>query len=58
MYKLRNKDLVKLTIRVNESDLVKFKKLCQINGLSCNNQINVYIRQALYLNRKFFENEN
>lgn len=58
MYKSRNKDLVKLTIRVNESDLVKFKKLCCINGVSCNNQINVYIRQALYFNRKLFENEN
>ena len=58
MYKPRNKDLVKLTIRVNENDLIKFKKLCQINGISCNNQINVYIRQALYFNRKLLENEN
>ena len=58
MYKPRNKDFVKLTIRVNENDLIKFKKLCQINGISCNNQINIYIRQALYFNRNLFDNEN
>lgn len=57
-YKSRSDDFTKLTIRVNNDDLFKFKKLCQIFGISANNQINMFIRSAIYQNRNLFENEN
>lgn len=57
-YKSRSDDFTKLTIRVNNNDLFKFKKLCSISGISCNNQINIFIRQALYQNRNIFDDEN
>lgn len=57
-YKSRSNNYTKLTIRVNNDDLIKFKKLCQIFGISANNQINMFIRSAIYQNRNLFENEN
>lgn len=57
-YKSRSEDFTKLTIRVNNDDLFKFKKLCQIFGISANNQINIFIRSAIYQNRSLFDDEN
>lgn len=57
-YKNRSDDYTKLTIRVDNKDLFKFKKLCQIFGISANNQINIFIKTAIYQNRQLFEDEN
>lgn len=54
-YKPRCNDFTKLTIRVNNDDLFKFKKLCSIFGISANNQINMFIRQAIFQNRHLFD---
>ena len=51
-------DYTKLTIRVNNDDLFKFKKICSVSGISANNQINILIRQYLHQNRTFFDDEN
>ena len=56
-YKNREKDFTKLTIRVDNEDLFKFKKLCSIFGISANNQINILIRQTIYQNRNIFDQE-
>lgn len=55
MYKDRNEDLVKLTIRLDRSYYDKFKKLCSIGGVSVNNHINFLIRQNIYANRSIFD---
>lgn len=57
-YKAKSDNFTKLTIRVNNEDLFKFKKLCQVFGISANNQINILIRQTIYQNRNIFDNEN
>lgn len=57
-YKNRSDDFTKLTIRVNNEDLFKFKKLCKIFGISANNQINILIRQTIYQNRNIFDQDN
>ena len=56
-YKNREKEFTKLTIRVDNDDLFKFKKLCAISGLSANNQINILIRQTIYQNRNIFDQD-
>ena len=56
-YKNREKEFTKLTIRVDNDDLFKFKKLCSIFGISANNQINILIRQTIYQNRNIFDQE-
>ena len=56
-YKNREKEFTKLTIRVDNEDLFKFKKLCSIFGISANNQINILIRQTIYQNRNIFDQE-
>lgn len=56
-YKSRSEDFTKLTIRVNNEELFKFKKLCQVFGISANNQINILIRQTIYQNRNLFDQE-
>lgn len=56
-YKNREKEFTKLTIRVDNEDLFKFKKLCSIFGISANNQINILIRQTIYQNRNIFNQE-
>lgn len=57
-YKNREKEFTKLTIRVDNEDLFKFKKLCSIFGISANNQINILIRQTIYQNRNIFDQED
>lgn len=56
-YKNREKEFTKLTIRVDNDDLFKFKKLCSVFGISANNQINILIRQAIYQNRNIFNQD-
>ena len=56
-YKSRAEEFTKLTIRVNNDDLFKFKKLCNISGISANNQINILIRQTIYQNRSIFDQD-
>lgn len=56
-YKSRSEEFTKLTIRVNNDELFKFKKLCKISGISANNQINILIRQLIYQNRSIFDDE-
>lgn len=57
-YKNREKEFTKLTIRVDNDDLFKFKKLCSVFGISANNQINILIRQTIYKNRNIFDQDN
>lgn len=57
-YKSRSEDFTKLTIRVDNKDLFRFKKLCKIFGISANNQINIFIKTAIYQNRQLFDDEN
>ena len=57
-YSNRKKEFIKLTIRVETEELSNFKKVCEIMGLSANNQINILIRQFLYENKRFFDNNN
>lgn len=57
-YKNREKEFTKLTIRVDNDDLFKFKKLCSVFGISANNQINILIRQTIYQNRNIFDQDN
>ena len=57
IYKARADEFTKLTIRVNNDDLFKFKKLCSIGGISANNQINILIRQEIYKNRQIFDQD-
>lgn len=56
-YKNREKEFTKLTIRVDNEDLFKFKKLCSVFGISANNQINILIRQTIYQNRNIFDQD-
>lgn len=58
MYAKHKKEFVKLTIRCDTDDLDRFKHICKIMGLSANNQINILIRQFLYENKRFFDNNN
>lgn len=57
-YSNRKKEFIKLTIRVESEELSNFKKVCEIMGLSANNEINILIRQFLYENMRFFDNKN
>ena len=57
-YSNRKKEFIKLTIRVESEELANFKKVCEIMGLSANNEINILIRQFLYENSRFFDNKN
>lgn len=57
-YSNRKKEFVKLTIRVETKELDDFKLICSIKGLSANNQINIMIREFLFENKRFLDNEN
>lgn len=57
MYYKNKNNFVKLTIRVDEDELNKFKKLCSISKLSANNQINILIREYIH-NKKYLLEEN
>ena len=57
-YSNRKKEFIKLTIRVESEELSNFKKVCEIMGLSANNEINILIRQFLFENSRFFDNKN
>lgn len=56
--KHNKKEFVKLTIRIDQEELDKFKEVCQIYGLSANNQINILIRQFLHEKKYLFENHS
>lgn len=49
--KHNKKEFVKLTIRCDKEDLDKFKHICEISGLSANNQINIFIRKYIFENQ-------
>lgn len=53
MYKKKG-EIVKLTIRIDTKQLDDFKKICQVRGLSANNQINIMIKEFNYFNRNYF----
>ena len=57
-YKNRNYEFVKLTIRIDASELEKLKKIAYNRGISANNQINFLIRDFLHQNRNYFDNES
>lgn len=57
MYYKNKNNFVKLTIRVDEEELNKFKELCSISKLSANNQINILIREYIH-NKKYLLEEN
>lgn len=54
-YGKRKKDFVKFTIRIDADELEKFKKICEIFGLSGNNQITILIREFNFKNRNLTE---
>lgn len=56
MYKKKG-EFVKLTIRIDTSELEKFKDICKVRGLSANNQINIMIREFNYFNKNYFIGE-
>lgn len=53
MYKKKG-EFVKLTIRIDTEELKKFKKVCEVRGMSANNQINVMIKEFNYFNKNYF----
>ena len=57
MYYKNKNNFVKLTIRIDEEELNKFKELCSISKLSANNQINILIREYIH-NKKYLLEEN
>lgn len=57
-YGKRSKEFVKFTIRIDNDDLQKFKNICEIRGLSGNNQITILIREFNFKNRILLEEEN
>lgn len=57
MYYKNKNNFVKLTIRIDEEELNKFKELCNISKLSANNQINILIREYIH-NKKYLLEEN
>lgn len=54
-YGKRNKEFVKFTIRIEVDELEKFKSICNIFGLSGNNQITILIREFIFKNRNLIE---
>lgn len=57
-YSKLDKEFIKLTIRIDKQELDKFKKLCEISGLSANNQINILIREFIHNKKYLLENNN
>ena len=55
--KHKQKEYVKLTIRVDLDDLNKFKEVCEISGLSANNQINILIKKYNYENKNLLSQD-
>ena len=56
--KHKNKDFIKLTIRCDSDELHNFKKICEISGLSANNQINILMRQYIHNNKFLLESSS
>lgn len=56
-YGKRQKEFVKFTIRADSQDLEKFKKICEIFGVSGNNQITILLREFNFKNRNLIEEE-
>lgn len=54
MYKKKG-DFVKLTIRVDAVEHENLKKICEIFGISANNQINMMIREFNFKNRNLID---
>ena len=54
MYKKKG-DFVKLTIRVDTNEHENLKKICEIFGISANNQINMMIREFNFKNRNLID---
>lgn len=54
MYKKKG-EIVKLTIRIDTKQLDDFKKICQVRGLSANNQINIFIKKFNFENSYLFQ---
>lgn len=54
-YGKRKKEFVKFTVRVDVDQLENFKKICEIFGVSGNNQITILMREFIFKNRNLLE---
>lgn len=54
-YGKRKKEFVKFTVRVDVDELENFKKICEIHGVSGNNQITILLREFIFKNRNLLE---
>lgn len=55
-YAKHKKEYIKLTIRCDVEDLDNFKYICNIIGLSANNQINIFIKKFNAENKNLLDN--
>lgn len=54
-YGKRKKEFVKFTVRIDVDQLENFKKICEIFGVSGNNQITILMREFIFKNRNLLE---